>query len=93
MKVGFFTFATPDTATPACMARQAEALGFESFWLPEHPIVPTHYDTRYALAEDGMIPEHFTHLSDPLISLASAAAVTKTIKIATGICLAPQRHP
>ena len=36
MKVGFFTFATPDTATPACMARQAEALGFESFWLPEH---------------------------------------------------------
>ena len=93
MRVGVFMFATPHTAAPADVARQAEALGFESFWLPEHPVVPVHYDTRYSLAEDGMIPEHFVHLCDPFISLASAAAVTKTIKLATGICLVPQRHP
>lgn len=93
MHVGLFTFATPHTAAPACMARKAEELGFESFWLPEHPSVPMHYDTRYSLAEDGMIPKHFTHLCDPFISLASAAAVTQKIKLATGICLVPQRHP
>jgi alkanesulfonate monooxygenase SsuD/methylene tetrahydromethanopterin reductase-like flavin-dependent oxidoreductase (luciferase family) len=93
MKVGFFMFATPYTAAPATVARTAEAVGFESFWLCEHPIVPVHPHTQNPAREDGKIPEHFTTIPDPFISLAGAAAVTKKLKMGTSICLAAQRNP
>jgi alkanesulfonate monooxygenase SsuD/methylene tetrahydromethanopterin reductase-like flavin-dependent oxidoreductase (luciferase family) len=93
MQIGFCMFSTPYTATPAVVAHKAEEVGFESFWLPEHPVVPVHYHPRYALTADGKIPEHFTCMPDPFISLAGAAAVTETIKLATGICLVPERNP
>lgn len=93
MKIGLSMFTTHDTASPASVACKAEEVGFESFWLPEHPIVPIDYQTHYSLTADGKIPEHFTHMPDPLIGLASAAAVTRTIKLATGICLVPERNP
>lgn len=93
MKVGFFMFATPYTAAPATVARTAEAAGFESFWLCEHPIVPVHSHTQNPAREDGKIPEHFTTIPDPFISLAGAAAVTKKLKLGTSICLAAQRNP
>lgn len=93
MQIGFCMFATPQTAAPAVVARKAEEVGFESFWLPEHPIVPVHYQTHYELTADGKIPEHFMCMPDPFIGLAGVAAVTKTIKLATGICLVPERNP
>lgn len=93
MNVGLFMFTTPDTVSPASLARKAEEVGFESFWLPEHPIVPINYQTAYSFTSDGKIPEHFTNMPDPFIGLASAAAVTTTIKLATGICLVPERNP
>src|SRR5579864_160095 len=37
MKIGVLAFVTPVTADPAALARKAEELGFESFYLPEHP--------------------------------------------------------
>ena len=93
MKIGLFMFTTPHTVTPATLACKAEELGFESFWLPEHPVVPVHYQTHSSWTADGKIPEHFTYMPDPVIGLASAAAVTKKIKLATGICLIPERNP
>jgi alkanesulfonate monooxygenase SsuD/methylene tetrahydromethanopterin reductase-like flavin-dependent oxidoreductase (luciferase family) len=40
MKVGVFEFAIEYSADPAALAKRAEELGFDSFWVPEHPIVP-----------------------------------------------------
>lgn len=93
MKIGLFMFTTPETVHPAMLARKAEELGFESFWLPEHPIVPIHYQTVYSWTADGKIPEHFTNMPDPFLGLAAAAAGTTKIKLATGICLVPERNP
>lgn len=93
MKVGLFMFTTQDSISPAALAQKAEAVGFESFWLPEHPIIPIDYQTNYTWSPYGKIPKHFTNMPDPFIGLASAAAVTTNIKLATGICLVPERTP
>jgi alkanesulfonate monooxygenase SsuD/methylene tetrahydromethanopterin reductase-like flavin-dependent oxidoreductase (luciferase family) len=77
MKIGLFMFATPYTVDSASLARKAEELGLESFWLPEHPIIPVHHKTPYPLSEDGKIPDYYGHMPDPFIGLAYAAAVTK----------------
>jgi alkanesulfonate monooxygenase SsuD/methylene tetrahydromethanopterin reductase-like flavin-dependent oxidoreductase (luciferase family) len=43
----------------AVLARQAESLGFESLWLPEHPILPVHVTTRYQGSPDGAITSRY----------------------------------
>jgi alkanesulfonate monooxygenase SsuD/methylene tetrahydromethanopterin reductase-like flavin-dependent oxidoreductase (luciferase family) len=40
MKIGISTFVTGYAIRPAVLAQRVEALGFESFWVPEHPIIP-----------------------------------------------------
>jgi len=77
----------------APMARTAEALGFESFWCAEHPFIPVHTTSRFPGAEDGVIPESYSHFIDPFVALARASGVTSLIKLGTGIVLVPERHP
>jgi probable F420-dependent oxidoreductase len=93
MKIGLLAFVTSQTADPASLARKCEVLGFESFYLPEHPIIPVKHKTPYPLSKDGSIPEPYAQMVDPFICLALAAAATKTIGLGTGICLVPERHP
>lgn len=93
MKVGLFFFPASYTATPATVARKAEELGFESLWCPEHPLIPVHYQSKYPFREDGKAPESYSHIADPFVALAGAAAVTTKIKLATGICLVPEHNP
>src|SRR5438046_7097746 len=75
------------------LARACEARGVESLWVPEHPIVPAQYETRYPLAEDGKMPRPHPELPDCFATLAAAAAVTQELRVATGICLVPERDP
>ena len=93
MKVGLFYFPASYTASPATVARKAEALGFESLWVPEHPAIPAQYQSKYPLREDGKAPEFYGHIADPFVTLSAAAAVTTKIKLATGVCLVPEHHP
>ena len=93
MKIGVLTFVTSLTADPAALARKAEELGFESFYLPEHPIIPVNYATRYPGNPEGKLPESGAHFIDPFIGLAWAAAATKRIGLGTGICLVPEHDP
>jgi probable F420-dependent oxidoreductase len=77
------------------LARAAEESGFESLWAVEHVVVPAGYQSRYPYDPSGRMPggrEDFD-IPDPLVWLAYAAAVTKTIKLATGILILPQRNP
>ena len=92
MKVGLQAFVTESTANPANIARKAEAVGFDSIFIPEHPIIPVHHRTRYPMG-DGSIPEVYAHMPDPFIALALAAGATSRLKLATGICLVPERDP
>ena len=92
MKIGLQAFVTDNTANPADVARKAEALGFDSIFIPEHPIIPIHHRTPYPMG-DGTIPEFYAHMPDPFVSLALAAGATTRMKLATGICLVPERDP
>jgi probable F420-dependent oxidoreductase len=93
MKVGVFLLPSERSADPAVVAKRAEELGFASFWVPEHPILPVHYTSRYPASPDGRIPAAVGIIADPFVALARASAVTKTIQLGTGICLIPERNP
>jgi len=93
MNVGIFVFETADSLDTAVLARHAEELGFESFWVPEHPVIPVTTTSPYRGSPDGVIPEAYKRIVDPFVALARASAVTTTIKLGTGICLVPEHHP
>ena len=93
MKVGVFLLASEQAADPAIVAKKAEELGFASFWVPEHAILPVHYTSRYPASPDGRIPAAVGVIADPFIALARASAATSTIQLGTGVCLVPERNP
>jgi len=40
MDIGVFSAMPSAEADPAIIAKRAEELGFESYWVPDHPILP-----------------------------------------------------
>ncbi|HXZ87107.1 MAG TPA: LLM class F420-dependent oxidoreductase [Candidatus Binataceae bacterium] len=85
-------FSNPDLL--AHLAQKAEQCGFESLWTVEHVVIPKGYQTPYPYSKDGKIPGgEDVPIPDPLLPLAYAAAVTKRIRLATGVVILPQRHP
>jgi probable F420-dependent oxidoreductase len=93
MKIGVFEFAIDQSADPAVLAKRAEELGFASFWVPEHPIIPIKTSTPYPGSADGIIPDAYGRILDPFVALARVSGATKTIQLGTGICLIPERNP
>jgi probable F420-dependent oxidoreductase len=93
MKLGVLMFPTRQPIDVAVVARQAEALGFDSLWLGEHPIMPVHSTSPFPGAPDGRIPDAYSWFVDPFVALARASGVTTTLKLGTGITLVPERHP
>src|SRR5712691_1445588 len=93
MKIGVNMTLSSQSIDVAVLAQKAEALGFESLWLPEHPVIPVQVTTRYQGSPDGAIPLSMRDMADPFIGLARASAVTTTLKLGTGICLVPERNP
>ena len=93
MKIGVFEFCIDRSVDPAVIAKRAEELGFASYWVPEHAIIPIKTSSPYPGSEDGIIPDEYGRITDPFVSLARASAVTKTIELGTGICLIPERNP
>ena len=93
MNVGIFVFQTNTSVDSAVLAKHAEDLGFESYWVPEHAILPVHTTSRFPGSPDGAVPDAYGRIVDPFIALARASAVTQTIKLGTGICLVPEHNP
>jgi len=93
MDIGLTTGISTDSVDVAVLAQKAESLGFESFWLPEHTILPVQSTSRYGGTPDGSIPPSMSDSGDPLIGLARASAVTQSIKLGTAISLVPEHNP
>jgi probable F420-dependent oxidoreductase len=75
------------------LATTAERCGIESLWTVEHVAIPVKH-LPYPGSKDGQMPGGDNiAIPDPLLPLAYVAAITKTIKLATGILILPQRHP
>lgn len=91
MKIGVMMHSTDSTVTPAVLAIEAEQRGFESVFVTEH----THIPVRPFIAWRGgeVMPEFYKHLHDPIVALATAASVTSTIKLGTGVLVLGQREP
>src|SRR5216683_1580935 len=97
MKVGLFAVGTPRMAGGALLravAVNAERLGISTLWVPEHVVLLDKYASRYPYSDDGQLPAPTNApIFDPFISLATMAAVTSKIRLATGICLVPEHNP
>jgi probable F420-dependent oxidoreductase len=91
MKIGLLHAFSDHTANPAAVARAAEALGFESLWVPEHPVLPANPKTPFPAS--GPIPNIYYRMADQMVALAMAAAVTTKLRLATGVCLVPEHNP
>jgi probable F420-dependent oxidoreductase len=97
MKIGLFAVGTPRMAGGAllrALAVNAERLGISTLWVPEHVVLLDKYASRYPYSDDGQLPAPTNApIFDPFISLATMAAVTSKIRLATGICLVPEHNP
>jgi len=91
MEFGALMFFT-EYAIPATeFAKALEARGFESVWAPEHSHIPTSRKSPWP--GGGELPKVYYEAMDPFVSLTAAAVATKTLKVATGVCLVQQRDP
>ncbi len=92
MRLGVTAALTDRDLAPATLAAAVEELGFDSLYLPEHTHLPVREDVPPALVE-GVRPDDYKRCLDPLVGLATAAAVTARIGLGTGILLAAQHDP
>ena len=91
MKLGVFIFATDYAMRIDDLAREVEARGFESLFVPEHTHIPSSRRSPWPGGPD--LPRDYWHTLDPFVSLMAAAAATETLRIGTGICLLTERDP
>jgi probable F420-dependent oxidoreductase len=89
VKLGFSSMNTPEEARPDVLARALEERGFESLWIGEHPHIPTSRRTPYPAG--GEMPEQYTRMMDPIVSLTAAAVATERLVVGTNVAL-PLEH-
>lgn len=92
MRYGVTMFATDVSIDIVELAREVEARGLQSLWLPEHTHIPTSRRTPPPTGE-AELAEEYTRCLDPLVALGAAATVTTDLRLGTGILLAAQREP
>jgi probable F420-dependent oxidoreductase len=92
MRIGLTIFATDRVMDPTSLAREAEARGFHSLYVPEHTHIPTSRRTPPPTGET-VLPEEYKRTLDPFVALAAAAAVTTRIRLGTAVCLLAQHDP
>ena len=91
MDHGAAIFFTDYSIGPAALGHALEERGFESLWAPEHSHIPLSRQSPFP--QGGDLPKKYYDVMDPFVTLAAAAAVTTSLRVATGICLVVQRDP
>jgi len=92
LPLGITTFVTDESIDPVRLAREVEARGFHSLYIPEHTHIPASRRTPLPMG-DGTLPEEYKRTVDPFVALGAAAAVTSRIKLGIGVCLVAQHEP
>jgi probable F420-dependent oxidoreductase len=85
MRFGYISTNSATGIRPDVVARELEDRGFDSLWVPEHSHIPTSRESPYPLG--GELPEGYLHMMAPFVSLSAAATATKSLIVATGVCL------
>jgi probable F420-dependent oxidoreductase len=92
MQYGVTMFMTDLTMRPDDFAREVEARGLHSMYLPEHTHIPVSRRTPPPTG-DAELRDEYKRTLVPFVALAMAAAVTDRILLGTGISLVAQREP
>ncbi len=90
-RFGITMFPTDYSIQPVELARAVEDRGFDSLFFPEHTHIPASRKTPFP--GGGDLPKHYWHTHDPFVAFGACAAVTKRIRLGTGICLVVERDP
>lgn len=85
MRFGVHIFPTEYSIQPAELARAVEERGLESLWFSEHTHIPVHF--LQTPGRGPSLPEYYWQTYDIFAAMTLAAAVTKNLKVATGVSL------
>lgn len=91
MDFGICMFPTDFSMQATELAVAVEERGFDALFIPDHTHIPASRETAARIP--GELPADYSHNVDMFLGLAAAAAVTKRIRLGTGICLVPERDP
>ncbi|MFD7644635.1 LLM class F420-dependent oxidoreductase [Kitasatospora sp. NPDC059795] len=89
MDLGVYGLSAKATLGPtetAQLARRAEELGYRSWWVGDHVVLPSP-----RVPDSPMAPTD--PILDPLVHLSFVAALTEHLELGTGILILPQRNP
>ena len=91
MEFGICMFATDYSMQAADLAVAVEERGFDALFIPDHTHIPASRETPFIIGEE--LPPDYSHNVDMFLALTAAAAVTKRIRLGTGVCLVMERDP
>jgi probable F420-dependent oxidoreductase len=93
MRNGIVLFTSDRGITPAALAKAAEERGFDTFYVPEHTHIPVRRDALHPTGGEDLPDDRYMRTLDPWVSLATAAAVTGRIGLATAVSLPVESDP
>lgn len=91
MEFGICMFVTNYSMQAADLAQAVEERDFDALFIPDHTHIPASRQSPFTIGEE--LPLDYSHNVDVFLALAAAAAVTKRIRLGTGICLVVERDP
>src|SRR6202040_601271 len=89
MEFGASIFFTDYSISATDLAAAMEERGLDALWVAEHSHIPV--PRRTPAPGGGELPKRYYDVMDPFVTLSVAAAVTKRLKLGTGVCLVIQR--
>jgi probable F420-dependent oxidoreductase len=75
------------------IAQRAEALGFDSLWTLDRMLYPVNPRTPYPATRDGVLPDLYKRVLDPLETLTFVAAHTRRVALGTSVLNLPWYPP
>jgi len=93
MRHGVVLFTSDRGITPAELARAAEERGFDTFYVPEHTHIPVRREALHPTGGAELPDDRYLRTLDPWVSLATCAAVTTRIGLATAVALPVESNP
>jgi probable F420-dependent oxidoreductase len=94
MRFGIVLFTSDRGIAPARAAAAAEERAFDTFFVPEHTHIPVKREAPHPGTGDSSLPDdRYMRTLDPWVALATAAAVTERIELATAVALPVEHDP
>jgi probable F420-dependent oxidoreductase len=75
------------------VAQRAEELGYDSVWVLERTLWPVNPMNPYPATSDGMLPDEYRIVFDPVTTLTFAAAKTRRVKLGTSVIVISNHNP